>query len=442
MARYNILRLNKMSSGQRRGLIDMDIALDFTNDIERLSFIANYPKYNRTNPLAKEANLSTELILNETQENDDEYLEATSEQIKAFKKKMQKLRVIYEFENDADANKKACFNNGNMTVRDLPLNDILDVCIKSMFKKSYANRNIPGNLVHQAAHFESDGNVDIYVVLDDYPICFCNCHNDSFMLTQPTTKTPYLLQSDAAKKIQDKDMSNFDHKFHLEQKDIETYIYKPLVDINRIIDSLSGDITAKSTISCYEPLTSLKGIRYNYVVDVDQNVQSSKDYDNMTIYSNGDIYGCAIPTKNVYNSLYSMQMASRWALDRCRSYCGIESCQNKIYLKYYDDLYYRWPASGNMQVSTYTLVGSSNQRLWPYQKIEFFYPTQMQTKARHKSNLFSVKIRNTNLDESEYASGNRKQLMDIIKKDISNGVKSLVDSIAPANTQLFGTDFI
>ena len=44
-----------MSSGQRRGLIDMDIALDFTqSDVERLSYIANYPKTNESNPLAKE----------------------------------------------------------------------------------------------------------------------------------------------------------------------------------------------------------------------------------------------------------------------------------------------------------------------------------------------------------------------------------------------------
>ena len=69
-----------------------------------------------------------------------------------------------------------------------------------------------------------------------------------------------------------------------------------------------------------------------------------------------------------------------------------------------------------------------------------FIPTSFSKQTKHKSNLFSIKIQNSGLDDKAIAEtgnsydNNMLNLIENIKKDISNGMKYLVDSIAPANT--------
>jgi len=67
----------------------------------------------------------------------------------------------------------------------------------------------------------------------------------------------------------------------------------------------------------------------------------------------------------------------------------------------------------------------------------------MTTVAQHKSNLFSVRVSNTNLDDAFIANHDEqyKYVANNVKKDIMNGIRALAESIAPANTQLFTTYF-
>ncbi len=76
----------------------------------------------------------------------------------------------------------------------------------------------------------------------------------------------------------------------------------------------------------------------------------------------------------------------------------------------------------------------------PYQKVEFFIPVSSNKTYYHKSNLFSIKLHSTNLVEDDNASLN--EIRRKIKKDINNGIRSLVDSICPANTQLFNIYYL
>jgi hypothetical protein len=67
----------------------------------------------------------------------------------------------------------------------------------------------------------------------------------------------------------------------------------------------------------------------------------------------------------------------------------------------------------------------------------------MSSTARHKSNLFSVKMKNTGLDESaQMSSGEDAETAAKLRKDIVNGIKAIVDNVVPANTQLFEAQFI
>jgi len=55
-----------------------------------------------------------------------------------------KMHVVYEFEKDKNDNSIAVLSGLSSVL--LPMNDILDLCIKSRFKKMYANSNVPRNL--------------------------------------------------------------------------------------------------------------------------------------------------------------------------------------------------------------------------------------------------------------------------------------------------------
>jgi len=57
--------------------------------------------------------------------------------------------------------------------------------------------------------------------------------------------------------------------------------------------------------------------------------------------------------------------------------------------------------------------------------------------AKHKSNLFSVQIRSTGLDDAALAqstTNEERQTILNIRKDIMNGVKSIAENVVPANT--------
>lgn len=69
---------------------------------------------------------------------------------------------------------------------------------------------------------------------------------------------------------------------------------------------------------------------------------------------------------------------------------------------------------------------------------------QFDSTTYHKSNLFSIKLHNTGLDDISTRDYNAEQMKiaDSMKKSIQNAMKHLAESIAPANTQLFETYFV
>ena len=60
----------------------------------------------------------------------------------------------------------------------------------------------------------------------------------------------------------------------------------------------------------------------------------------------------------------------------------------------------------------------------------------MSAVTKHKSNLFSIKIKNTGLDNESLsqATEEERNIAQSMKKSIANGMKQLAESIAPANT--------
>lgn len=490
-----------MTSGERRGLVDMTISLDYdiartllldttrmsedkTMLIEdtglstesgsiqyaRTEYVSDYKPNNKKNPLAEE-DLSVSLVLNEDQKHwlsssiDRSIAECiqltTKEQLEAknasasldeFSTKMTKMHVIYEFEKVADDNSKTLLQCSNAQKSMLmPLNDLLDLCVKSQAKKTALNYSIPGDLIPKASSLEANWNVDMYICFDEYPIDFCQCNNGGFLMTQPTTMLPYMMhvQYPSSRAIEHL------HNFSLAQDQITTKLYAQPSDISK------GTTTYKQALSAHGQWyntqdhalelfdlssTDVTGISYSYIVGIDQSYAQNGG-DNPTIYSNGDIYGSIEMTKSMYDPLYTMQMkaGNNHKIYQCRTYCGVQNSQNKLLLKYYDDVDYtfiRKPGTTAAAKSNHQ-VAPDGTKLWPYQKVEYFQPCKMSVQAKHKSNLFSIKVKDSGLDDTAMrTSGVTQELADQIKRDLFNGMKALADSIAPANTQLFKAYYV
>ena len=483
MAQYKILRLNKMTSGTVRGLIDMDIQLCNTASISvdllkgvnldespQLSddesgvmtetgkvsyditkYICDYYSENEQqpakNPLAQELNdYAVMLNENQTQVNGSTFDGLTSnppdavqvinesqlstyssmKDIESYHQQHMKMHVVYEFEKDKNDNSIAVLSGLSSVL--LPLNDILDLCIKSRFKKMYANSNVPRNLDASVSK-----NVDQYLVLDDYPVGMCQCGNDAFVITKLMDMQPWRLKTDN----EDNANAAYEHyTYKLVSQPIQTTLYQSLEDLSSdsYKEFIENAVSRNDAVAqLFVQQRKINGIRYNYIVAVDQS-----SYDNRTVYDNGDIFGYFTTAKNMYNSLYSIEMPDESTMKNCRQYCGVQRSRGKLMLKYYDSIDYKVTGSSAQKDGDGTAV--------PFQKVEFFQPNKMMPAiAKHKSNLFSVQIRSTGLDDAALAqstTNEERQTILNIRKDIMNGVKSIAENVVPANTQLFETQFI
>ena len=91
-----------------------------------------------------------------------------------------------------------------------------------------------------------------------------------------------------------------------------------------------------NVIDMLTPAVQVKGIGYNYIVEIEQNQNTNAQYDNPTLYDNGDIFGFFTTGKNMYNAMYSMEMSSAFQVSNCRQYIGVQDMGSKVLLKYYD----------------------------------------------------------------------------------------------------------
>lgn len=104
--------------------------------------------------------------------------------------------------------------------------------------------------------------------------------------------------------------------------------------------------------------------------------------------------------KNMYNALYTMDMPDVSSMENCRSYAGIQEAGGDVVLKYYDNVKYIISDADENGIAYATEDKAARHRL-EYDKIEYLKPMQWSSgTAKHKSNLFSVKIYSTGLDDA------------------------------------------
>ena len=168
-------------------------------------------------------------------------------------------------------------------------------------------------------------------------------------------------------------------------------------------------------------------------------------------YEKGDIYAQQIDlAKNIYDSLYSMNMSSVTDIYECRQYCGINSSNGNIYLKFYDNMNYHYALSSK-DADTGIIemqMRPDVKKKFPFQKIEMYLPNSFKTASTHKSNLFSVKIKKKGIERlitdetgSKDEKETKERLYRVLKRDIKNACKHIAERAAPVNTQFFDVFF-
>lgn len=287
-------------------------------------------------------------------------------------------------------------------------------------------------------------------------------------LTQSTVDSPMVLHTDLLDTRYDRltcDTNSLFWQYKLESDGNPTYVYIPMEFLeknHKISDEIStytnvsslyeylssfGALSSNHLSSLFIPAYNLKNVEKNYIYTFDfdlGSINSDKYHD----FNNGDMIlgmgeGIAIG-KNPYDSTYSMNMTDKKTLSNARKYVGIGFSGGKPYFKYYDDVNYEMNVpygddmhadlSGN--VKTYgTTEKESIPGKHPYQKVEIQEAmNRFSTSWMHKSNMYSLTIKNLNLDSTNHP--NLSANLDKIKSDIQKTVRMIAEELAPAHTQL------
>ena len=315
---------------------------------------------------------------------------------------------------------------------------------------------------NNASIFNCDGAVDVYSpgMEQKHPLGFVQVNGESYMLTDGTKSLPKQLHTDFIDRRSGDQSSNY-YNYRIEGEQIPTFLYTPKSQF----PEGSTDYDVLKT-----PKYDLQNIRYHYVMEMAQDkLNKSVKHD----YDKGDIYGYPSLTKSFHNACYTMDMPSQTEIDECRTYVEINltrgsGSQRQPYLKFYDDTDYEGVgttnSSGTSGIQDISLQ-EKDRLSYPYQKIEYYYPSVFDNKAKHKSTLFSVNIDAMDIDsemdrfqeggdlypdstvvgkekeDKKIACKKTVELMDQIKRDIKAGVREIVNNVAPANTQLFDVYF-
>lgn len=283
---------------------------------------------------------------------------------------------------------------------------------------------------------------DIYVpyISTDF-INICQHKSNAYGLTYEYDKNPTTLS------LLYNNTNAFDVTYHavLSADQIHTFLYpKPddiLTQCSTYTDVIDNSLDLSNAIisTIFSTKRDLLGITHNYIVELPE----SKTFID---YTKGYVLGDTIVAKNHLNYAYSMSTDSLFNLSGCREYCNIDSCGNQLYMTYRDNIDYESNYSGT--VSYYSndgdnynkdidvLTMTKKRRPYNYQHVEVIESWNRfdgGINAGHKSSMFSIKLIDTGLNESTISEDVKAKL----RQNVKNSIRSIIENIIPAHTQLF-----
>lgn len=365
MAQYKILSLNYITAGKKHAFVNLDASLvnqqptkitllkdetqvsAITVDQGNIEYIdTDYIQKENEDPLSLEEGLTQTIVLKEDQKgiNNIEAQDKAAILLKTKDDVQKKIDELVQFQQQMSAITNLTFEietdhnaSENNLIKDdafqlLPMYDVKDLSIKSANKK-----------IMQNSLFGTNQYVDVYAPsLSADPLQTCEANGYAYMLVDRTRQTPQSLNA----YVNDND----DNSYYMQilPRNMKTYAYQSLASMNA--EALAdGKITQPATSyeqffemaeydqknamkKMFNPKMNYKNLQYNYIFDFDQNSTSLN-------YTDGDIYAANINVgKNIYNSIYTIDMDDEDTINDTREYFSIGSMNNTVFLTYIDDI--------------------------------------------------------------------------------------------------------
>lgn len=302
-----------------------------------------------------------------------------------------------EDKKDAHNNTHSIISNDkNIIIRSLF--DVKDLCVKSNVQNDY------------------NSTLDVYAPsLDNNPIQISKLDNSTYILTPPVDKTALFNVSNLERKHLDNTniVEDLTYNLELSGKNYKPSLYNPIINDNVISANWKVD-------------NNINAIKNNVVLEL----QNSSRWNN---YEEGEVHGDFITCKCAYNSNYSMDMQDNGEkLKTTRHYDGLDVCANTVFMKFTD------------------VNETGKCENLPYQKIETIGGNDTNTgkinrldnNIIHKSNLYSLNIKNTKLNSINTENENLKQLKSNIIQDLTNNISDIAKKLCPVDSQLFEVNFV
>ncbi len=165
-------------------------------------------------------------------------------------------------------------------------------------------------------------------------------------------------------------------------------------------------------------------------------------------YSTGDLYGDAFVAKSVLDPRYDMNLSECSDDMLCgvgREYLGMGSCSDQLSLVY-KPLMMKVSCDENGNVATERV---NPEPALKYQMVEVVKNiNRFESSIKHKSNVFSVVVENSNLaksskDEKDMTEEERtlEKYKEQLRDSVTQFVRNICEGTTPVHTQLFDVQF-
>lgn len=207
-----------------------------------------------------------------------------------------------------------------------------------------------------------------------------------------------------------------------------------------------------------------KDIPYQLVLETSLKNTTSAGIAYPNNYSTGDIYGDVFATKSILDSIYDMNLDIRfwdwskkdWAekegdttieklIAQGRDYLNIGQCSSQLFLVFKPTkVELGYEEDDDSQPIAKPIPMSERDDGGNYQLVEVVKNiNRFESSIKHKPNVFSVVVQNSNLAEDKSESRNEKleKYKESLRNSVTQFVRNTCEGIVPAHTQLFDVQF-
>lgn len=230
-------------------------------------------------------------------------------------------------------------------------------------------------------------------------------------------------------------------------------------------DGITEEEKAKRYLEFWKVSKYKEDITYQTVLEssVNNTITAGLAYPNN--YSSGDLYGDVFATKSMLDSRYDMNLSLEYFDQEtwnwqptndnygklvqmlhasCREYIGLGQCSNSLYLTY-KPMDMAIPINDDAGIKPMATSTENPEGELKYQMVETVKNiNRFESSIKHKSNVFSVVVQNSNLEEDTSDTRNEEleKYKSRLRESVTQFVRNACNGVVPVHTQLFDVQFV